>query len=95
MLGRLSSGYRVHALDPPGQGGTQVVDAGFGYDVDAIARSLGDFLGTVGLPTAAFVGHSWGGGFALRLADCPAQAYPLLTRFLTAPAATASRGGER
>jgi pimeloyl-ACP methyl ester carboxylesterase len=42
----------------------------FGYDADAFARSLADFLD--GLPAAAVVGHSWGGGFALRLA----QLYP-------------------
>jgi pimeloyl-ACP methyl ester carboxylesterase len=69
MIGRLSAGYRVYAVDPPGQGGTRVMDAGFAYDADAIARSLGDFLDAVGLPAATFVGHSWGGGFALRFAE--------------------------
>ncbi len=57
------------ALDTPGQGGTRVLDPTFGYDADAVARSLGDFLDGVGLPAAAIVGHSWGGGFALRLAQ--------------------------
>lgn len=69
MITRLSAGHRVYAMDPPGQGGTRVTDPGFGYDVDAIAWSVGEFLDAVGLPAAAFVGHSWGGGFALRLAQ--------------------------
>ena len=69
MIGRLAARYRVYAVDPPGQGGTRVVDPGFGYDADAIARSLVDFLDAVGLPAPVVVGHSWGGGFALRLAE--------------------------
>jgi pimeloyl-ACP methyl ester carboxylesterase len=65
----LAARHRVFALDPPGQGGTRVLDPAFGYDADAVARSLGDFLDGVGLPATAVVGHSWGGGFALRLAQ--------------------------
>jgi pimeloyl-ACP methyl ester carboxylesterase len=65
----LAARHRVFAVDPPGQGGTRVVDPSFGYDADAVARSLGDFLDGVGLPAATVVGHSWGGGFALRLAQ--------------------------
>jgi pimeloyl-ACP methyl ester carboxylesterase len=69
MISELSDSHRVFAVDPPGQGGTRVVDPVFGYDADAIARSLGDFLDAVGIPATAVVGHSWGGGFALRLAQ--------------------------
>jgi pimeloyl-ACP methyl ester carboxylesterase len=69
MITKLSRTHRVYAVDPPGQGDTRVVDTGFGYDADAIARSIGDFLTAVGVPVAAFVGHSWGAGFALRLAQ--------------------------
>lgn len=69
MTERLSAHHRVYALDPPGQGGTRVDSPAFGYDVDAIARSIADFLDAVGLPAATFVGHSWGGGFALRFAQ--------------------------
>ncbi len=65
----LSHRYRVFAVDPPGQGGTRVVDRAFGWDADAVARSLRDFLDAVELPAASLVGHSWGGGFALRLAQ--------------------------
>jgi pimeloyl-ACP methyl ester carboxylesterase len=69
LINALSDRHRVFAVDPPGQGGTRVVDPAFGYDADSVARSLGDFVDAVGLPTAAVVGHSWGGGFALRLAQ--------------------------
>lgn len=69
MITRLSAGHRVYALDPPGQGGTRVTDPGFGYDVDRIAQSVSEFLDAVGLAAAAFIGHSWGGGVALRLAE--------------------------
>ncbi len=69
MIRNLSAAHRVYALDPPGQGGTRVVHPGFGYDADAIAHSIDEFLDAVALPAAAFVGHSWGGGFALRLAQ--------------------------
>ncbi|QYN33664.1 alpha/beta hydrolase [Pseudonocardia sp. DSM 110487] len=69
MITELSDGHRVFAVDPPGQGGTRVVDPVFGYDADAIARSLGDFLDAAGISATAVVGHSWGGGFALRLAQ--------------------------
>jgi pimeloyl-ACP methyl ester carboxylesterase len=69
MISELSDSHRVFAVDPPGQGGTRVVDPVFGYDADAIARSLGDILDGVGLSATAVVGHSWGGGFALRLAQ--------------------------
>jgi pimeloyl-ACP methyl ester carboxylesterase len=65
----LAASHTVYALDPPGQGGTRVLDPGFAYDVDAVADSIGDFLDAVGLSTVALVGHSWGGGFALRVAE--------------------------
>jgi pimeloyl-ACP methyl ester carboxylesterase len=65
----LAARHRVFAVDSPGQGGTRAVDPSFGYDADAVARSLADFLDGVGLSAAAVVGHSWGGGFALRLAQ--------------------------
>lgn len=69
MITKLSPRHRVYALDPPGQGRTRVIDREFGYDADAIAQSVGEFLDAVGVPAAAFIGHSWGGGFALRLAQ--------------------------
>ena len=72
MAAVLAQRHTVFALDPPGQGLTEVLDPGFGYDADAIARSLAGFLDAVGLERTAIVGHSWGGGFALRFA----QLYP-------------------
>lgn len=69
LVTELAASHTVYALDPPGQGGTRVVDNAFEYDVDAIAHSIGDFLDAVGLSTVALVGHSWGGGFALRFAE--------------------------
>jgi pimeloyl-ACP methyl ester carboxylesterase len=46
-----------------------VLDPGFGYDVDAIAHALAGLLDALELRSAPLVGHSWGGGFALRLAQ--------------------------
>jgi 4,5:9,10-diseco-3-hydroxy-5,9,17-trioxoandrosta-1(10),2-diene-4-oate hydrolase len=65
----LAGRHTVFALDPPGQGLTEVRDPAFGYDVDAIARSINSFLDAVGVKRTAIVGHSWGGGFALRFAE--------------------------
>ena len=59
----------VYAVDPPGQGLTEILDPGFAYGTDGIVRSLGGFLDAVGLQRTAIVGHSWGGGFALRLGE--------------------------
>jgi len=72
MAAVLAERHTVLALDPPGQGLTEVLDPGFGYHADAIARSIAAFLDAVGLERTAIVGHSWGGGFALRFA----QRYP-------------------
>ncbi|WP_437656814.1 alpha/beta fold hydrolase [Sorangium sp. So ce1182] len=69
MIPVLAMRHTVYALDPPGQGFTEVRDAAFSYDADAVARSIGAFLDAVGLPRTAIVGHSWGGGFALRFAE--------------------------
>jgi pimeloyl-ACP methyl ester carboxylesterase len=44
-----------------------VTGAGFGFGTDAVATGLAEFIAASGLETAAVVGHSWGGGFALRL----------------------------
>jgi pimeloyl-ACP methyl ester carboxylesterase len=68
----LAERHTVFALDPPGQDLTEVLDPDFCYDADAIARSIAAFLDAVGLERTAIVGHSWGGGFALRFS----QLYP-------------------
>ncbi|MEU7856990.1 alpha/beta hydrolase [Nonomuraea sp. NPDC049141] len=69
MIEVLAGHHTVYALDPPGQGGTVVLDATFRHDVDAIAHSIAAFLNALDLPEVAIVGHSWGGGFALRFAE--------------------------
>ncbi|MGN9837260.1 alpha/beta fold hydrolase [Nonomuraea sp. H19] len=69
MIGVLSTHHTVYALDPPGQGGTVVVDPESRHDTDAIAHAIAAFLDAAGLSEVAVVGHSWGGGFALRLAE--------------------------
>jgi pimeloyl-ACP methyl ester carboxylesterase len=69
MAAVLAERHTVFALDPPGQGLTEVLDPDFGYDADAVAWSIAAFLDAVGLERTAIVGHSWGGGFALRFAE--------------------------
>ncbi|XYI04152.1 alpha/beta fold hydrolase [Sorangium sp. So ce1128] len=69
MIAVLARRHTVYALDPPGQGLTEVRDTAFRYDADAVAESIGAFLDAVALPRTAIVGHSWGGGFALRFAE--------------------------
>src|SRR5215207_7222784 len=65
----LARRHTVLALDPPGQGLTEVRDPAFGHDADATASSINAFLDAVGVERTAIVGHSWGGGFALRFAE--------------------------
>jgi hypothetical protein len=48
MVPVLAERHMVVALDPPGQGRTRVLDPEFGYDADAIARSMADFLDVLG-----------------------------------------------
>lgn len=69
MIPVLAQRHTVYALDPPGQGLTEIVETTFPAGVDDIARSIGSFLDAVSLPRTAIVGHSWGGGFALRFAE--------------------------
>jgi pimeloyl-ACP methyl ester carboxylesterase len=69
----LARRHTVYAIDPPGQGRTEVLDPGFAFDTDAIAGSLVGFLDAVGLERTAIIGHSWGGGFALRLSELHPQ----------------------
>jgi pimeloyl-ACP methyl ester carboxylesterase len=64
----LSRHHTVFALDPPGQGRTRILDPAV-VGVDAVVRAVGSFLDAVGVRRTAIVGHSWGGGFALRFAE--------------------------
>lgn len=63
MVPALAERYTVVALDPPGQGRTQVLDPSFGYDADAVVRSIAGFLDALGLERTAIMRRSWGGGF--------------------------------
>ncbi|MCO6006143.1 alpha/beta fold hydrolase [Actinoallomurus purpureus] len=69
LIPALAHRHTVYAFDPPGHGYTEVLDPGFACTTDAMADAVGVFLDAVGLPQAALVGHSWGGGWALRFAE--------------------------
>ncbi|MFI6786816.1 alpha/beta fold hydrolase [Nonomuraea sp. NPDC050383] len=69
MMRRLARHHTVYALDPPGQGATEIANPLFPDGTDAIVDSIVEFLDAVSLRHVAVVGHSWGGGFALRLAE--------------------------
>lgn len=69
MVARLSEHHTVYALDPPGQGETEIISSGFPYGTDGIVGAIGSFLDAMNLDRPAVVGHSWGGGFAVRLAE--------------------------
>ena len=69
VSGLYAAGVHVHALDPPGQGRTVVLTDDFDYGVDGIASAITDYLDAEHLDRVAVIGHSWGGGYALRLAQ--------------------------
>jgi pimeloyl-ACP methyl ester carboxylesterase len=69
MIEVLARDHTVYALDPPGQGRTEIRERGSAFGTDPVARSIAEFLDAVGVPRTAIVGHSWGGGFALRFAE--------------------------
>jgi len=61
--------YAVYVIDPPGDGYTtplaQNPDYTRIYTLDSIDQSLLAFLNTLHIKRAAFLGNSWGGGYAL------------------------------
>jgi len=62
---RRLGGYRVYALDLPGHGKS----AGRGrQSIEAYAHEIGNWMQSVELSKAVFVGHSMGGAIALKLA---------------------------
>ncbi|WP_406274465.1 alpha/beta hydrolase [Nocardia sp. NBC_00881] len=69
LTAALARRHTVYALDPPGQGLTRIHDRSTRFGTDAVADSIRTFLDAVGIRRAAIVGHSWGGGFALRFAQ--------------------------
>ena len=62
----LAETHRVIALDLPGHGGSSK-DVGAG-DLATLSRTLSAFLDVLDIPKAHLVGHSLGGGVALRIA---------------------------
>ncbi|GLQ90257.1 alpha/beta fold hydrolase [Dyella flagellata] len=65
----LARTHTVYAVDLPGHGYTQLEKKNFAWTVDGMAGSLGTFLDAMGLNKVDLVGHSWGGGWALRYAE--------------------------
>lgn len=74
VTGRLAPSHRVLAPDRPGWGRSRGPAGGFDLNAGAMAR----LLQTTGAWPAVVVGHSFGGGVALRLAT----AHPRLVRAL-------------
>ena len=61
----LASRYRVYVPDLPGFGGTDEPER-MSYSPEGYSRFLMGFMNTLGMGRAALVGHSLGGGVALR-----------------------------
>ena len=61
----LAETHRVIAFDLPGHGGSSK-DVGAG-DLAALSRIISAFLDVLDIPKAHLVGHSLGGGVALRI----------------------------
>jgi len=69
VIAALAPHYAVYAVDEPGDGYTtplaQNPDYTRIYTLDSIDESLLAFLNTLHIQKAAFIGSSWGGGYAL------------------------------
>ncbi len=66
----LARSHTVYAVDLPGHGYTTLKrEDDFVFDLPTMTASIGEFMDAVGLKQAALVGHSWGGGWALRFAQ--------------------------
>ena len=65
VIARLPAQLRASAADRPGYGGSERPAGGF----TANAQAVLDDLDARGVPSAVLVGHSWGGGVALRAAS--------------------------
>jgi pimeloyl-ACP methyl ester carboxylesterase len=68
-VGELSRSFRVYALDMPGYGYTEPRGKPVKVCLDTMADTLLEFMDTLRIPAAVVVGHSWGGGWALRFAS--------------------------
>lgn len=69
VIAGLAPHYSVYAIDPPGDGYTtplaQNPDYNRIYTLGSIDESLLGFMNQLHIPKAAFIGNSWGGGYAL------------------------------
>jgi pimeloyl-ACP methyl ester carboxylesterase len=65
-LPRLGERGRTIAVDQRGHGGSTNTGDAAGYHIDQLARDLAGFLDVVGAPKIDLLGHSMGGGVALR-----------------------------
>ena len=65
VVDRLAGSFRVLAPDRPGYGRT----GGAAGDFDTNSAAVVAHLDASGIPRAVLVGHSWGGGVALRVAQ--------------------------
>lgn len=69
IITALAPHYSVYAIDPPGDGYTTPIaqdpDYNRIYTLDSIDQSLLDFMNQLHIEKAAFIGNSWGGGYAL------------------------------
>ena len=68
LMPALAAGYRVVALDLPGQGFT-AAGSRLRLGIDGMAEDIAALMAAEGLAPAALVGHSAGGALALRLAE--------------------------
>lgn len=73
IIAALAPHYSVYAIDPPGDGYTTPIarnpDYNRIYTLDSINQSLLAFMNALHIPRAAFIGNSWGGGYALYFAE--------------------------
>lgn len=73
LIGPLSTKNKVYAPDLPGQGRTEQFPSG-SWGIPAYAKFVCDFMTEMKLESADLLGHSWGGGIALRIAmDFPSR----------------------
>lgn len=65
--------YSVYAIDPPGDGYTTPLAQNPNYNriytLDSMNQSLLAFMNALHIPRAAFIGNSWGGGYALSFTE--------------------------
>jgi len=73
IIAALAPHYAVYAIDPPGDGYTTPLAKNPNYNriytFASIDHALLAFMNALHLRTAAFVGNSWGGGYALYFAE--------------------------